>query len=368
MTIYILYSADYELYLGGNYCDEIEVLVNPTYHLLNIFDDLNIPLTLFADTLSILRYKEQNLFTFPDSAENQLKDAIRRGHDVQSHIHPHWDYTQILNNEYKINLNYFLLGKLDEDPFKLYSKIFDLLVESKDYLNNLLTPIDRKYNCIAFRCGGYGLQPNCNIIIKALINSGFIIDSSIVPNLIQKSNVNEIDFSIVPKISNYYLDNDITLPSKLNQGIFEIPIGSCKLNIIENFEKINRLLKFLKNKTHLGKSNLSTNIVKGYPIQQKENKSKTSRYYKLLISFADRFYHLDCTTNENLMFLCTKRYLEQFDFVNQDIFFSFNMHPKNMTDDHFVSLKNYQKHLIRHYGKNIKAITFRHAAEMLGNK
>ena len=101
MTIYILYSADYELFLGGNYCNETEVLINPTNDLLNLFDDLKIPITLFADIFSILRYKEKELLDFPDSAEKQLKDAIRRGHDVQSHVHPHWNFTQIEENNYR---------------------------------------------------------------------------------------------------------------------------------------------------------------------------------------------------------------------------------------------------------------------------
>ena len=48
MTIYILYSADYELFLGGNYCDENEVLINPTNDLLDLCDRLKIPLTLFC--------------------------------------------------------------------------------------------------------------------------------------------------------------------------------------------------------------------------------------------------------------------------------------------------------------------------------
>ena len=38
MTLYILYSADYELFLGGNYTDEHEVLIHPTSDLLDMCD------------------------------------------------------------------------------------------------------------------------------------------------------------------------------------------------------------------------------------------------------------------------------------------------------------------------------------------
>ena len=79
MTLYILYSADYELFLGGNYCDEKEVLIDPAQDLLERCRALNIPLTLFADTASILRYREQNIPGFPTLAEHRTEGCTRPG-------------------------------------------------------------------------------------------------------------------------------------------------------------------------------------------------------------------------------------------------------------------------------------------------
>ena len=375
MTIYILYSADYELFLGGNYCDENEVLINPTNDLLNLFDNLNIPLTLFADVLSFLRYREQKLFGFPENAENQLKDAIRRGHDVQSHVHPHWNFTQIEGRTYKVNEDYFLLGKLDANPEELYSKIRNLLMTSKNYLNNLLGQVNKNYTCIAFRSGGYGLQPNSAIIIKALQDSGFIIDSSVVPGFVLRSKVNEIDFSIVPKMANYYLDSELDNPSKNNQGIFEIPIASCKFRIWENsLSQFSLLLQFLHTKIVQGRSANSQVKEKGYAIQQNPirytaKKTAHSKYYNFIVeTFYNRFYYLDCSTDDEKMFHCTKNYLNQFDVVKKNVFFSFNMHPKGMTKHHFVALEKYHNKLTMHYQGNIQAISYQHAAEMLEKK
>jgi len=176
MTIYILYSADYELFLGGNYIDEKEVLIEPTDRLLDFSDTLGIPITFFADVFSILRYREAGISPFPDDAENQLKDAIRRGHDVQSHVHPHWSTTRITGKTYEVNLQYFLLGSLDTDKGVLYKKVYDYLSTSKRYLDELLKREHAGYHCIAFRAGGYGLQPNSDVIFKALIDAGFLID------------------------------------------------------------------------------------------------------------------------------------------------------------------------------------------------
>jgi hypothetical protein len=367
MTIYILYSADYELFLGGNYCNETEVLIKPTNNLLDLFDNLKIPITLFADIFSILRYKEQNLFNFPDNAENQLKDAIRRGHDVQSHVHPHWNFTQMEGNNYKVNLDYFLLGNLDNNRELLYSKIRNYLITSRIYLNDLLRQVNNNYNCIAFRSGGYGLQPNSNIVIKALIDSGFIIDSSIVPEFILKTNVNSIEFSIVPKMANYYLDYDLITPSAVNKGIFEIPIASCKFNLIDHsFYQIDMLSKLFQNKMLPGK--LNNENQKGYGIQDTVIRSQHSKYYKFLKSLNNRFYYLDCSTNDEKMFQCTKKYLGQFDFYRDDIFFSFNMHPKDMTKEHFKALENYHNKLKIYYQDTIQSISYQDAADILMKK
>ena len=366
LTLFILYSADYELFLGGNNHNETEVLIEPTNALLNTFDDVAVPLTLFADVFSFLRYREQNLFDFPGEAENQLKDAIRRGHDVQSHVHPHWSFTSFQDNKFLFDTKYFLLGNLDEDKEKLYRLILKYLVDSRIYLHELLTPVDSRYHCIAYRAGGYGLQPNSDIVIRALIDAGFIIDSSIVPNLVNTNHVNAIDFSIVPKTANYYLDSDLCSPSLTNRGIFEIPIASCNLPVREvAWKKFQFLVKECKNNIVDQPDSSKNKKITGYTIQSTEKLSGISRYSDLIKKSLNRFFILNCTTDDNIMFQCTKRYLNQFDNRNNDVFFSCTMHPKEMTAANFSALKKYHETLKTYYGEDIQAISYQDAAEML---
>jgi hypothetical protein len=375
MTLYILYSADYELFLGGNYCDEIEVLIEPTNDILNLFDRLNIPITLFADVFSFLRYREHNMYTFPENAENQLKDAIRRGHDVQSHVHPHWNYTRIDGRKYTVSGDYFLLGKLDDDPSKLYAKIRNLLLTSRNYLEDLLGQVDTDYTCIAFRAGGYGLQPNPVTVIKALHDSGFIIDSSVVPGFVLRNKVNDVDFTHTPKMANYYLETDLTVPSENNQGIFEIPLASCRFSIGENsLFQASVLLKFLLTRFGNKKSKDFSLKEKGYPIQhdpgrQSVKKKTHSKLYNFISdTINDRYYYLDCTTDDKKMLQCTKKYLDNFDFVNNDVFFAFNMHPKGMGKEHFAALERYHILLKEYYKDNLNTISYQQAAGMLSRQ
>lgn len=374
MTIYILYSADYELFLGGNYRDENEVLINPTNDLLDMCDRLRIPLTLFADILSILRYKEHNVFSFPDAAEKQLKDALQRGHDVQSHVHPHWKYTRIDGNRYIVNTDYFLLGKLDTETGALYAKILDCLVTSRNYLHDLLRQVNPGYHCVAFRAGGYGLQPNTSTLLKALTDAGFMIDSSIVPDLVIRNSINEVDFSRVPNLANYYLDSSVNSPSIQDHGIFEIPVASCTFSIGENFlAQISIVSQYIRKK-RTGRSPGSQKREKGYQIQVNEKQEagpgpETSKYYQFLRDFwYDRFYYLDCSTNDEKMVQCTKKYLKQFDGVHNNVFFSCNMHPKEMTPEHISALEKYHTALKTYYRGNIQAISYQQAAEMITKK
>ena len=87
--INLLYSIDYELFWTHN-DDEVRVLVEPTERLLRQAEALGVRYTLFVDVLCLFRYRELGLHRFVDAVEDQLRDAVRRGHDVQTHLHPHW--------------------------------------------------------------------------------------------------------------------------------------------------------------------------------------------------------------------------------------------------------------------------------------
>jgi hypothetical protein len=263
------------------------------------------------------------------------------------------------------------LGNLDTDPEALYGKILDYLVTSRNYLHDLLRQVSTGYTCVAFRAGGYGLQPNSPVVIRALSDAGFIIDSSIVPNLVIRNAVNKIDFSQVPALANYYLSDGISSPSVKNHGIFEIPIASCTFSLRENFLAQVSILSRYIHKKHTADS---SGTEKGYPIQQNEKEQGGSepghsKYYQFIREFYyDRFYYLDCSTNDEKMLQCTKKYLQQFDEVHNNVFFSCNMHPKEMTKEHFAALEKYHTALKAQYGRNIQAISYQQAAEMIAKK
>jgi hypothetical protein len=116
----LLYSIDYEVFWTRN-DDEIRVLVDPTERLLRQAEELGVRYTLFVDVLSLFRYRELGLPRFVDAVEHQLRGAVRRGHDVQTHLHPHWLTAERNGDEWSFDPESFLLGTFG-DADQVYSR------------------------------------------------------------------------------------------------------------------------------------------------------------------------------------------------------------------------------------------------------
>ena len=86
-----LFTLDYELHGNGD-GSPYELMVEPTKRMLDLFDRYDAKLTIMADVAEILKFREyretheKDHFHFA-AIEDQLRDAIQRGHDVQLHIH-----------------------------------------------------------------------------------------------------------------------------------------------------------------------------------------------------------------------------------------------------------------------------------------
>lgn len=168
--LYVCPTFDYELYLGGSDYSEYEVLVEPTKRLGEIFRKRGCKYTLFADTCAILQYKKNGLVSFPKMAEEQMKEVIRSGNDVQMHIHPHWYNAVYENGNWYVNGQFYRLHS--------FANIDSIVSENREYLCELLREEDSQYNCMAFRAGGFCLQPEKEIL-KILKTNGIVLDSSV---------------------------------------------------------------------------------------------------------------------------------------------------------------------------------------------
>ena len=371
--IYILYSNDYEVFLGGNHLSEAEVLIDTTENVLSACEEVDVPMTLFSDLACLWRYRELGFTDFPERVDQQLKQALKRGHDVQTHIHPHWFEADIVRDDkgasaYHFDLAKFLLGNWQTKPGEtLKSSYVGIFQRAKAYLEDLLTPIKSDYACVSYRAGGYGIQPNVDLIFEALIESGYTIDSSIVPGMVLDSNVNTIDFRGVPREGNYLIDPAQGIEMAADRGVFEIPVmalrkGEARGLLARAF--LRKLMRYF-NKPSKPKH-------PGYPIQVSGTAAPKKSILREVLTelklIQNGSYMLELGTDVDLMLTATRSYIKRYNSEGSDLFFSVSCHSKSTHPELLSAFKKYHLELKSIYGEKIKAITFQQADQLLKSK
>jgi hypothetical protein len=77
---------------------------------------------------------------------------------------------------------------------------------------------------VAYRAGGYGLQPNERAVLKALEDTDYLIESSVVPGMRLVTGRHRVDFSSVPARGNWIIGSEGALDRESASGLLEVPI------------------------------------------------------------------------------------------------------------------------------------------------
>jgi len=221
--ISLILSFDHELSLGG-VSDYEENLFAPTDKLMELAENLNVPLSFFTDILCLLKFREWGETSFCDRFERQIQDTLKACHDVQLHIHPHWVNTEFKGGRFVPSSKYSL-GYFAEDPPP--HDIPGIVSSAVTLLTGLCRRQVADYRCVAFRAGGYALAPHADQILSALFENGIRIDSSIAKGFVFQSELYSADFRDMPKAPNWIIPLEGPLNSEGDKGLFEIPIASA---------------------------------------------------------------------------------------------------------------------------------------------
>lgn len=342
--INVLLTFDYELPLGGIYSSYEESLFNPTRQLLELANRTSVPLNFFADVLSYQRFLEYNISEFTVPFALQLQQAWLNGHDVQLHLHPHWLDTVIKDNSFFPSEKYGLHCFDQEDtPYD----ISDIVAKGIGILHDILSPIRKPYDCIAYRGGGYVLSPSTQKILHALHRNGIRIDSSISSGYYFKSDRSVVDYFKVPAKANWFLnmEGDLQQEGMSQNGIFEIPIASKNKGLFE----VPTSFK-LKKCAHRAPEN------RGKMVHEKPTQMKLSDRFKALLSA--RMLSFDNYTYEKDFPLeILKSHVHKF-YKASPIYLSVVSHPKSMGDYSFELMEYFILKAKKIYGEDITFTTF----------
>ncbi len=237
--IHVLFTLDYEIH-GNGYGSPLRLMVLPTQRLLRLFDRYGARLTIMADVAEIFKFGEyardtgQDAFHHAD-IENQLKEAVRRGHDVQLHIHPSYYRARHEQGHWEQHWEDYDLARLGRE------RLSTLVREGKGYLERLLQPCSSRYACTAFRAANWSLLPSPDIV-AALLDNDIRIDTSIF-KYGKRSGLVSFDYaSAYSEFLPWPVDTADARRMSPDGRLLEIPIA-CELRSVWTFVTLNRLFR-----------------------------------------------------------------------------------------------------------------------------
>lgn len=186
MNYNLYFTLDYEIHGNGD-GNPIDLMVEPTYRLMDMLEQYNQRLTIMADVAEILCFKRYWQQTGKDDfhvqeVEQQLCDAIRRGHDVQLHIHSSY-FKAVWNGEHFDQcIEEYNMAALS------YERITEMVSQSMKYLEDLLQPMQSDYKVWLFRAANWSMMPTPTLY-QVLVEHGITHDTSVYKGGCQGGNV-----------------------------------------------------------------------------------------------------------------------------------------------------------------------------------
>jgi len=218
----ILLTFDYELYFGSNAGTPERSIIQPTDKIRTLLAKYEVKATFFVDAgylLKLASYQKE----YPALAQDydrlvaQIRSLVAEGHEIQLHIHPHWedshyDGTQWLMDTSRYRLHDFSQEEV-EGIVKRYKKVLSDLTDKSIFV---------------FRAGGWCLQPFSHLH-HALKKEKIYLDSTVYEGGKNQSDTHYFNFNNAPQKTQWQFEDD---PLKENpQGFFtEIPIASYPLS------------------------------------------------------------------------------------------------------------------------------------------
>ena len=216
----IIISLDYELFFGADSGTVERCMIVPIKETLKIVNKWNIPLSLFVDAGYVFRlqeYRSKSLYASSqyDLVASQLNDLQKYGHDLQLHLHPHWEDSYLKDNKWTIDTARY---KLSDFPVTSIHEIVTRYVGALRSLSN---------NVMAYRAGGWCIQP-FERIKNCLKTNKIWLDSTVYLGGRNASSTHSYDFRNSPNETHWRFSDDPL--RKDESGYFaEIPISSLRM-------------------------------------------------------------------------------------------------------------------------------------------
>jgi hypothetical protein len=325
----LLFTFDYELFLGEKSGTAQLCLIKPTEQLIDCLEKYKFKAVFFIDTVYILRLQEMSekyaaAKADLDSIIDQLVRLVTKGHEIHPHIHPHWMdavYDPASNEWNLTEKRHYTFSSLSDDR---QSKLFG---ESVSVIQSVLGMTNRIQSIDSYRAGGWSIQP-FEKFRPWFERYDIKHEWSVMPGKYQISDAHCFDFREAPIVRRVYRFNTDPCHYNVNGPFTEWTISSITLNRFEKWFdfKISGLLKRLgKRPAYKGKT-VSSHITE-------EGDNRIKKHQKRIIA-----------SFEGLNPFTLKKYLSA---IRKAAYFQFISHPKLISPYEFMMIEKLFRKLKR---------------------
>ena len=220
-------TVDYEIF-GNGTGDVRQHVTEPTEKMAEQCEKHGVPLTVFVEVeeyLAFERYRAQLQVDFGyDPAKvirEQLLSLVRRGHDLQLHLHPQWYESRYADRQWHLRPHIQTV----DDLFKTQEEVDAYIRERKAVIDELYAAAGSARRVVVYRAGAFSAQPGSKLL-KALERNGITVDSSVVHGLVKRNETLNLDYRNAPAGRRHWNVGKDVAEEDASGIITEVPIYS----------------------------------------------------------------------------------------------------------------------------------------------
>ncbi|PIA79024.1 hypothetical protein BFR04_05745 [Gaetbulibacter sp. 4G1] len=219
MNTYI--TLDYELFFGKSGTVD-KSIIEPTQQLVRILNKYNAKAVFFVDIGYLIKSQQlehihPELKISSSKVIKQIKDLVANGHDIQLHIHSHWEDAKYENGEWTFPMKHYRLHSFTDE------ECLELVKRYKRYLEEI-----SGVEVQGFRAGGWCIQP-FNKLKKTFLEADIKFDSTVFKGGKNIHGAHYYNFKNIPNLTEWKFLDDPCIEDK--DGLFtEIPISSYRVS------------------------------------------------------------------------------------------------------------------------------------------
>lgn len=215
----LLITLDYELFFGQDSGSVENCLLRPTDALLKVLDAHNAKVVMFVDAGYLVRLEDlgekyPRLKSDHNRVCKHLQQLSEAGHDIQLHIHPHWEDTDFDGEKWTFNTERYRLHNFDKP---MISSI------TRRYVSKLRSVSSKEV--FVYRAGGWCIQP-FDQLKDAFLDVGVWLDSTVFTTGLSTNQNREFNFTSAPVGKDSWTFSDDPVQEDSNGKFVEIPISS----------------------------------------------------------------------------------------------------------------------------------------------